>query len=97
MRGAEKGARVYLGVLAYDPRTRRRITRAALLLEQGSTKIRSIAFRALEESQTGAQVLSIVCADYAGLGDRKQTDAAAARLLADANFPRRMRSKRCWA
>src|SRR6266478_139580 len=40
----------------------------------------------MDNTRAGAQVLSIVCADYAGLGDRKRTDDAAALLLADSNF-----------
>ena len=83
-----KALGVYLGVLAYDPKNAEaNYQSAALLLEQGKYQDSlDRVSRLSEESQTGAQVLSIVCADYAGLGDRKQTDAAAARLLADANF-----------
>src|SRR6267378_263120 len=83
-----KALDVYLGVLAYDPKNAEaNYQSAALLLEQGKYQDSlDRVSRLSEESQTGAQVLSIVCADYAGLGDRKQTDAAAARLLADANF-----------
>src|SRR5216684_4104953 len=83
-----KALGVYLGVLAYDPQNAEaNYQSAALLLEQGKYQDSlDRVSRLSEESQTGAQVLSIACADYAWLGDRKRTDAAAARLLADPNF-----------
>lgn len=79
---------VYLRVLAYDPRNAEaNYQSAALLLEQGKYQDSLDHISRLPgESQTGAQVLSIACADYAGLGDGKRTDDAAARLLADPNF-----------
>ena len=83
-----KALGVYLRVLAYDPENAEaNYQSAALLLEQGKYQDSlDRASRLSEESQTGAQVLSIVCADYAALGDRKRTDDAAVRLLADPNF-----------
>ena len=83
-----KALGVYLGVLASDPQNAEaNYQSAALLLEQGKYQDSlDRVSRLSEESQTGAQVLSIACADYAGLGDRKRTDDAAARLLADPNF-----------
>ena len=83
-----KALDVYLGVLAHDPKNAEaNYQSAALLLEQGKYQdsLERVS-RLSEETQTGAQVLSIVCADYAGLGDRKRTDDAAAHLLADPNF-----------
>ena len=83
-----KALGVYMGVLAHDPKNAEaNYQSAALLLEQGKYQDSlDRVSRLSEESQTGAQVLSIVCADYAGLGDRKRTDDAAERLLADPNF-----------
>src|SRR6266850_2127412 len=83
-----KALDVYLGVLAYDPKnTEANYQSAALLLEQGKYKDSVDHLSRLpEENQASAQALSILCADYAGLGDRKRTDDAAARLLSDPNF-----------
>ena len=84
----KKALDVYLRVLTYDPKNAEaHYQSAALLLEQGQYRdsLEHIS-RLPVESQTGAQELSIVCADYAGLGDRKRTEYAAARLLADPNF-----------
>src|SRR5439155_1638949 len=39
-----------------------------------------------DEQRTGAQTLSSQCADYAGLGNRKDADDAAIRLMAAADF-----------
>src|SRR5882762_6800443 len=83
-----KALDVYLGVLAYDPKNAEaNYQSAALLLEQGKYKdsVDHVS-RLPEESQASAQALSIICADYAGLGDRKRTDDAAARLLSNPNF-----------
>jgi tetratricopeptide (TPR) repeat protein len=83
-----KALGVYLAVLAYDPKNvEANYQSAALLLEQGKywDSLEHIS-QLPGESQIGAQVLSIVCADYAGLGDRKRTDDVAVRLLADSNF-----------
>jgi tetratricopeptide (TPR) repeat protein len=77
-----------LGVLAYDPKNAEaNYQSAALLLEQGKYRDSLDRISRLpEESQASAQVMSILCADNAGLGDRKRTDDAAARLLSDLNF-----------
>jgi tetratricopeptide (TPR) repeat protein len=89
--GAEarrKALDVYLAVLKYDPKNAEaNYQSATLLLEQGQYRdsLDHIS-RLPEESQTSAQALSILCADYAGLGDRRQTNDAATRLLADPNF-----------
>jgi tetratricopeptide (TPR) repeat protein len=83
-----KALEVYLGVLAYDPKNAEaNYQSAALLLEQGKYRDSLDRISRLpEESQASAQVMSILCADNAGLGDRKRTDDAAARLLSDLNF-----------
>jgi tetratricopeptide (TPR) repeat protein len=74
-----KALGVYLGVLAYDPKNAEaNYQSAALLLEQGKYRdsLDHIS-RLPEESQSGAQVLSILCADYAALGARERDRAAA--------------------
>jgi len=83
-----KALNVYLGVLAYDPKNAEaNYQSAALLLEQGQYRASLEHISRLPgESQIGTQELSIVCADYAGLGDRKRTEDAATRLLADPAF-----------
>jgi len=83
-----KALEVYLGVLAYDPKNAEaNYQSAALLLEQGKYRDSLDHISQLsEESQANAQVLSILCGDYAGLGDRERTDDAAARLLSHPNF-----------
>src|SRR5467141_670615 len=83
-----KALEVYLGVLAYDPKNAEaNYQSAALLLEQGNYRDSLDHISQLsEESQADAQVLSILCGDYAGLGGRERTDDAAARLLSHPNF-----------
>jgi tetratricopeptide (TPR) repeat protein len=83
-----KALDVYLAVLKYDPKNAEANYQSALLL-LGQGRYRDSLdhiSRLPEESQTSAQELSILCADYAGLGDRKSTDTAATRLLLDPNF-----------
>jgi tetratricopeptide (TPR) repeat protein len=83
-----KALDVYLAVLKYDPKNAEANYQSAiLLLGQGQygDSLDHIS-RLPEESRSNAQALSILCADYAGLGDRKRTDAAATRLLSDPNF-----------
>jgi tetratricopeptide (TPR) repeat protein len=83
-----KALNVYLVVLAYDPKNAEaNYQSAALLLEQGKYRdsLEHIS-RLPGESQAAAQELSIVCADYAGLGDRERTEDATTRLLADPTF-----------
>jgi tetratricopeptide (TPR) repeat protein len=83
-----KALEVYLGVLAYDPKNAEaNYQSAALMLEQGKygDSLEHIS-RLPEEKQTSAQGLSILCADYAGLGRRERTEDAAARLLSNPNF-----------
>ena len=83
-----KALEVYLGVLAYDPKnTEANYQSAALLLEQGKYRDSLDHISQLpEESQAEAQVLSILCGDYAGLGGKERTDDAAARLLSHPNL-----------
>ena len=83
-----KALEVYLGVLAYDPKNAEaNYQSAALLLEQGKYRDSLDHISQLpEERQAEAQVLSILCGDYAGLGGRERADDAAARLLSHPNF-----------
>jgi tetratricopeptide (TPR) repeat protein len=83
-----KAIDTYAGVLSYDPKNlEANYQSAALLLEQGKYQdSMDHVSRLPEERQASAQILSILCADYAGLGDRKRTDDAAARLAADPDF-----------
>jgi tetratricopeptide (TPR) repeat protein len=83
-----KALAVYLGVLAYDPKNAEaNYQSAALLLEKGKYRDSLDHISQLpEESQADAQVLSILCGDYAGLGGRERTEEAAARLLSDPHF-----------
>ena len=83
-----KALEVYLGVLAYDPKNAEaNYQSAALLLEQGKYRDSLDHISQLpEESQAEAQVLSILCGDYAGLGGKERTDDAAARLLSHPNL-----------
>src|SRR5882762_504354 len=83
-----KALEVYLGVLAYDPKNAEaNYQSAALLLELGKYRDSLDHISQLpEESQAEAQVLSILCGDYAGLGGRERADDAAARLLSHPNF-----------
>ena len=83
-----KALDVYLAVLKYDPKNAEaNYQSAALLLGRGQygDSLDHIS-RLPEESRSSAQALSVLCADYAGLGDRMRTDTAAARLLSDPNF-----------
>src|ERR1700704_2629035 len=70
----QKALDVYLAVLAYDARNAEaNYQSAALLVEQGQYRDSlDHIWRLPEESQASAQTLSIVCADYAGLGDRER-------------------------
>ena len=83
-----KALEVYLGVLMYDSKNAEaNYQSAALLLEQGKYQDSLDHISRLPvESQTGAQTLSIVCADYAALGSSERTNEAAARLLSDPTF-----------
>lgn len=83
-----KALDVYRRVLEYDAvNTEAVYQSAALLLRQGQYK-ESLHYvsRLPAENQTSAQTLSIRCADYAGLSNRKGTDDAAARLMNAPDF-----------
>ena len=83
-----KALDVYRRVLGYEPLNQEaNYQSAVLLLRQGEYK-KSLdhVLRLSSENQRGAQILSIICADHAGLQNRQATDDAAARLLAAPDF-----------
>jgi tetratricopeptide (TPR) repeat protein len=85
---ARKALDVYEHVLRYQSEnTEANYQSAVLLLHQGRYRdsLRH-ASRLPSEQQSTAQVLAIVCADSAGLGDRPETNAAAARLTGSTDF-----------
>lgn len=74
---------VYRSVLQYEPHNNEaNYQSAALLLRKGSYResVNRISVLSAEMRET-AQSVSILCADYAALRNRKRTDEAAARLL----------------
>jgi len=78
-----KALDVYRRVLEYDAaNTEAAYQSAALLLRQGRyQESLNYVSRLPAENQTSAQTLSIRCADFAGLSNRKGTDDAAGRLM----------------
>src|SRR5260370_10146772 len=83
-----KAIDVYSRVLVYAPaNAEANYQSAALLLRQGKYQesLNHIS-RLPAEFGSNAQALSIQCADYAGLGQRDESGAAAARLLASPDF-----------
>lgn len=84
----QKALDIYAHVLHYDNKnSEANYQTALLLLEQGEYKS-SLSHVALlpREILAGAQATSILCADYAGLGDREHTEEASARLLGSADL-----------
>jgi tetratricopeptide (TPR) repeat protein len=79
---------LYARVLAYEPgNPEANYQSAALLLEHGEYRdSRQRLSRLTGESRDSAQAWSILCADDAGLGDRKGADDAARSLLAQPDF-----------
>src|SRR6266704_6938731 len=79
-----KALDAYRRVLDYDAvNAEANYLSAALFLQQGQYKESLDRISRLPaEQRNGAQILSIQCADYAGLGNRKGTDDAATRLMA---------------
>ena len=83
-----KALDVYQRVLGYESaNAEANYQSAALFLQQGNYQ-QSIdhILRLSAEVQATAQPLSILCADYAGLGDREGAHDAAARLMATSEF-----------
>ena len=84
----EKALDTYARVLRYDAKNAEaNYQTAVLLLQQGEYR-KSLAHANLlpMATLTSAQATSLLCADYAGQGDRKRTDEASNRLLADPNL-----------
>jgi tetratricopeptide (TPR) repeat protein len=83
-----KALELYQRVLRYDPKNLEANYQSAELLLQGGEYQRSLQLlsRLPENMQRDAQQLSVACADYAGLGDRKHTDTATAQLLGSPDF-----------
>jgi tetratricopeptide (TPR) repeat protein len=87
LRAFEKALGVYQNLLHYDPRNNEANYQSATLYLQNRRYQESLAHLSLLSADSmGAQVLSIECADYAGLGDRQRTDQTAARLLNRPDF-----------
>jgi len=83
-----KALDVYRRVLDYDAvNAEANYQSAALFLQQGHYQESLDRISRLSAAQrSSAQTLSIQCADYAGLGNRKDADDAAVRLMAAADF-----------
>jgi len=83
-----KALDIYKRVLEYEPaNAEAHYQSAALLLQQHEYQASlNHLSRLPTEIQNSAQFLSVRCADYAGLGNRKEADDAAARLLAAPDF-----------
>jgi tetratricopeptide (TPR) repeat protein len=83
-----KALDVYRRVLDYDAaNAEANYQSAVLFLQQGlyQESLDRISHLSAEQ-RNSAQTLSIECADYAGLGNRKSADDAAARLMAAPDF-----------
>jgi tetratricopeptide (TPR) repeat protein len=84
----DKALDIYQRLLSYDPENAEANYQGATLLLEKARYQESLT-RMLHlpaDTQQRAQAVSVLCADYAGLGDRKRTDEMAARLLADPDF-----------
>src|SRR5438093_1160461 len=83
-----KALDVYRRVLDYDAvNAEANYQSAALFLQQGQYQVSlDRVSRLSAEQRNSAQTLSIQCADYAGLGNRKGAEEAAARLMAAPDF-----------
>ena len=87
-RARQKAVDVYRSVLAYDPgNTEANYQIAVLLLQQNryQDSLDHLA-RLSDDIRANPQALSVACADHAGLGERVQTAAAAASLIANSDL-----------
>jgi tetratricopeptide (TPR) repeat protein len=86
--GTQKALEVYESVLKYDKGNPEANYQSALLLVQsGEYQISIGRLRRLPAStQNSAQALSVLCADYAALGDLRQAKDALAQLTAKPDF-----------
>lgn len=84
----QKALKVYESVLKYDKGNPEANYQSALLLVQnGEYQVSIVRLRRLAaNTQNTAQVLSILCADFAALGERKQAEDALAELIAKPDF-----------
>jgi tetratricopeptide (TPR) repeat protein len=84
----QKALTVYERVLHYDKtNAEANYQSAALLLQAGRYQQSLSRLKNLpQRTQESAQGLSLLCANYAGLGDRKQTDDAFKRLMATSDL-----------
>ncbi len=84
----DKALDVYQSLLSYDnENSEANYQSATLFLQKGDyQKSLTRLSRLPAETRQSAQALSIWCADYAGLRDRKGTDETAARLVASNDF-----------
>lgn len=83
-KGTQKALDTYARVLRYDGKNSEANYQSATLLLSLGEYQNSLAHLKLLPAATLArpQALSVLCADYAGLGDRERTDVASARMLA---------------
>lgn len=84
----QKAIDVYERVLQYEPANAEAHYQSALLLMQQAKYQRSLDHLSHlpQKAQDSAQVLSIVCADYGGLGSGHRAEDAVARLTAAIDF-----------
>src|SRR6266568_8340436 len=84
----DRALSVYQHVLNYDGENSEANYQSATLFVQKGEYQKSLArlSRLPADTRQSAQALSIWCADYAGLGDRKRTDETVARLLVSPEF-----------
>jgi tetratricopeptide (TPR) repeat protein len=84
----QKALQIYSRVLGFDPRNAEaNYQSAVLLLHQGDYRASLKRISQLSPStQAEAQTLSVICADYAGLGDRARADQSAADLRMHPDF-----------
>ena len=87
-KASQKVLDIYKEVLAYDPgNSEANYQTATLLLKQGQYKESLIHLLSLPpETQVGGQASSVLCADYAGLGDHEHTDDVVNRMLTSGDF-----------
>ena len=84
----QKALDVYSRVLRYERQNAEaNYQSAALLLRMGDyQKSLDHVAQLPRETASAAQTLSIICADYAGIGNRKKADEAAAQLAGSSDF-----------
>jgi len=88
LQAVHKALDIYRRVLEYDAANSEALYQTAALLLRQSRYQQSLNYVSglPAEDQISAQALSIRCADYAGLSNRKGADDAAARLMSAPDF-----------